>query len=76
MFPLQQKNATIMGSGVFYIVGAEILYAEQVSESWSWISRRLKPEMTVLAKVSSNLTDRLINPVPGGITGPPLSWGI
>jgi hypothetical protein len=29
---------------------------EQIS--WSWILRRLKPGMTVLAKTSSNLTDR------------------
>jgi hypothetical protein len=27
-------------------------------KSWSWILRRLKPGMTVLAKATSNLTDR------------------
>jgi hypothetical protein len=26
-------------------------------KSWSWISRELKPGMTVLAKASRNLTD-------------------
>jgi hypothetical protein len=27
-------------------------------KSWSWISRRVKPEMSVLVKTSSNLTDQ------------------
>jgi hypothetical protein len=27
-------------------------------KSWSWISRRVRPGMTVLAKASNNLTDR------------------
>jgi hypothetical protein len=42
---------------MFYAARAVMLSLEQVSEFWSWISRRLKPGMTVLAKIGSNLTD-------------------
>jgi hypothetical protein len=43
---------------VFSIWSMPRLYSMYLTseKSWSWISRRLKPGMTVLAKASSNLT--------------------
>jgi hypothetical protein len=32
--------------------------SKRAQKSWSWISRRLKPGMTVLVKASSSLTDQ------------------